>query len=252
MSQPMFVVSNAGPLMVLAKLNLLYLLKRLYGRVHIAQSVYDEVVTEGMRQGHEDARTLFLFLNQMQWKPESITASAPNWLPLHLDRGERDTLTLADIAGNPLILMDELNGHQAARTRGLRTKGSLGILIEAYRNGLIDITQLRLYFAEIVRRRDIWIDPALVERLLVEVTETSDRMFKDYHARLVKEELAWYGTDMQERTRYQGQFVAVHDGEVVDCDTDQRALYVRIRERFGQIPILIVPGEQTEPPTYTL
>ena len=29
------------------------------------ESVYDEVVTEGMRQGCEDASTLYLFLNQM-------------------------------------------------------------------------------------------------------------------------------------------------------------------------------------------
>jgi predicted nucleic acid-binding protein len=59
------VVSNAGPLIALAKLNLLYLLKELYGHVYIPRSVYDETVTEGMRQGHEDARTLFLFLNQV-------------------------------------------------------------------------------------------------------------------------------------------------------------------------------------------
>lgn len=43
------VVSNAGSLIVLAKLNLLHLLKELYGRVHIPRSVYDETVTEGLR-----------------------------------------------------------------------------------------------------------------------------------------------------------------------------------------------------------
>ena len=44
------------PLMALAKLNLLHLLKALYGRVYFARSVYDETVVEGMRQGYEDAR----------------------------------------------------------------------------------------------------------------------------------------------------------------------------------------------------
>ncbi len=38
------VVTNAGPLMVFSKLNLLHLLKELYGRVHFSKSVYDEVV----------------------------------------------------------------------------------------------------------------------------------------------------------------------------------------------------------------
>ena len=50
------VVSDAGPLVALAKLNLLHLLTELYGRVYFARSVYDEAVIEGMRLGHEDAR----------------------------------------------------------------------------------------------------------------------------------------------------------------------------------------------------
>ena len=73
------VVSNAGPLMALAKLNLLHLLKGLYGRVHFARSVYDEVVIEGSRQGHEDARTLYLFLDQMGWPSAKISGSIPHW-----------------------------------------------------------------------------------------------------------------------------------------------------------------------------
>lgn len=41
------VVSNAGPLMVLAKLNTLTLLPRLFETVHIPQDVYNDVVVEG-------------------------------------------------------------------------------------------------------------------------------------------------------------------------------------------------------------
>ena len=43
------VVSNAGPLMALAKLNLLHLLRELHGRICFARSVYDETVVEGLR-----------------------------------------------------------------------------------------------------------------------------------------------------------------------------------------------------------
>ena len=54
------VITNAGPLMALAKLNLLHLLKDLYGKVQFARSVYDEVVVQGMRQGFEDAHATTL------------------------------------------------------------------------------------------------------------------------------------------------------------------------------------------------
>lgn len=165
------VVSNAGPLIVLAKLNLLHLLKELYGRVHIPRSVYDETVTEGLRRGYDDARTLSLFLEQMGWSAEDIDpATIPtNLHEAHLGRGERDTLTLALTLDQALVLMDETVGREVARAEGLTGRGSLGVLIEAYRQNLIGTDQLRLYMTEIARRRDIWVNQSLVERLLREV-----------------------------------------------------------------------------------
>jgi predicted nucleic acid-binding protein len=122
--------------MVLAKLNLLYLLKQLYGQVHFARSVYDETVVEGMRQGYEDARTLYLFFSQMDWHPQEIDAAEVlgDMSQMPLDRGERDTLALAVAKGNPIVLIDETEGRQAARDRGLKARGSLGALVEAYKS----------------------------------------------------------------------------------------------------------------------
>lgn len=165
------VVSNAGPLIALAKLNLLHLLRDLYGRVHIPRSVYEETVVEGMHQGYEDARTLLLFLEQMGWKPEDVdlVAIPADLQQAHLDRGERDTVAMALTLGNALVLADETAAREVARVCGLVVRGSLGILIEAYRRDLIDADQLRLYFAELARRQDIWVNRRLVERLLRDV-----------------------------------------------------------------------------------
>ena len=46
----MIVVTNAGPLMALAKLGLLHLLGQLYGKVEMSTAVYNEVVLRGMEQ----------------------------------------------------------------------------------------------------------------------------------------------------------------------------------------------------------
>lgn len=165
------VVSNSGPLMALAKLNSLYLLKELYGCIRFTRAVYDETVAEGLRQGYEDARTLQLFLEQMAWNPEDVdTATAPEALrTASLDHGERDTLVLALSAGKALVLVDETMAREVARGLGLPTRGTLGILVDAYRRNLISTDQLRLYCAEIARRPDIWISRVLVERVLREV-----------------------------------------------------------------------------------
>ena len=39
--------------------------------------------------------------------------------------------------------------------------------------------------------------------------------------------------------RYLGQFVAVHNGQIVDADVDFEALFLRIQERFEDTPVLI-------------
>jgi predicted nucleic acid-binding protein len=163
------VVSNAGPLIVLAKVNLLHLLKALYGSVHLARSVYDEAVIEGMHAGYEDARTLYLFLAQTGWPVQEVKDVPADLCAAPLDRGERDTLALAVTLGSDLVLMDEAVGRTVARERGLTVRGSLGILIQSYRQGTIDAGQLRLYLAELTRRQDIWINPTLVGRLRREV-----------------------------------------------------------------------------------
>ena len=150
------VVTNAGPLMILAKLNLLHLLKELYGRIHFTESVYEETVSEGVRQGYEDALTLSLFLDQVNWRADSLDVSQVpvDLREARLDRGERDTLALAQVLGSRLVLMDELLGREAARARGFAVRGSLGILVEAYRRNLMNADQLRLNVAEMARRRD--------------------------------------------------------------------------------------------------
>jgi predicted nucleic acid-binding protein len=63
----------------------------------------------------------------------------------------------------------ESAGREIARKHGVRVRGSLGVLAEAYQLTLIDADQLRACFAEMARREDIWISRVLIERILGEV-----------------------------------------------------------------------------------
>ncbi len=161
------VVINAGPLMVFAKLNLLHLLKQLYGRVHFADAVYREVVVVGMQHGYGDASTLHQFLQQEAWQSTPGVAIPPSIQSASLDLGEQESIALA-MMQQALLLIDEEAGRRVARNVGLRVRGSLGVFIDAYRRGLIDAEQLRFHFAEVERRTDIWISPSLCRRLLSE------------------------------------------------------------------------------------
>ena len=58
-----------------------------------------------------------------------------------------------------------------------------------------------------------------------------------------REQKWWLALSLGERARYEGEFVAIHEQEIVDHDTDERALYRRIRIRYGQTPVAIIPAE---------
>jgi predicted nucleic acid-binding protein len=164
------IVADAGPLMVLAKLNLLHLLKELYDQVEFSQSVYDEIVTDGLRRGYQDAHVLEQFFRHENWVPVPIESGFDSFQH-NLDVGERDSIELAKLH-KATLLMDEEHGREIARQQGIRVRGSLGVLVEAYHNGLISSNQLQLFVGQMIERSDIWISPDLCRRVLQEVLKT--------------------------------------------------------------------------------
>ena len=68
--------------------------------------------------------------------------------------------------------------------------------------------------------------------------------------RIAVETEAWYRLPVAERNKYQGKYVAVYQGQVVDSDPDRLALYYRVREQFGRQTILITKGGDQPIPVY--
>jgi len=89
------VVSNAGPLMVFSKLNILHLLKELYVRVEFPLSVYRETVSTGIRRGFTDAQILNSFFIQNEWRPAKDIEIPVDLETANLDRGEKEAISLA-------------------------------------------------------------------------------------------------------------------------------------------------------------
>lgn len=56
-----------------------------------------------------------------------------------------------------------------------------------------------------------------------------------------REVAAFRAMHTQLREQYEGQYVAIHDGEVVDHDQDRLALYERIEKRYPDQFVLMRP-----------
>jgi hypothetical protein len=62
--------------------------------------------------------------------------------------------------------------------------------------------------------------------------------------RKIEREQGWrLSLPLSERAKYEGAFVAVYNHQLVDHDIDQIALYRRVRERYGNTAVLIMPAE---------
>jgi predicted nucleic acid-binding protein len=168
------IIANAGPLIALAKLNQLYLLAALYAEVSVPQIVYTEVVTQGLAQGEPDALVVRLFWSQRNWPIIEVSetyldAYRPKAL---LDPGEIAVLALGLTKPGCLLLLDDAIARGEATRLGLAVKGTLGILVDAFRRQKLDRAQLELLLNEIAARPDIWISASLCHQVLARLFES--------------------------------------------------------------------------------
>lgn len=61
--------------------------------------------------------------------------------------------------------------------------------------------------------------------------------------KIEQEQAWWFSLSLSERAKYEGEFVAVHNRELVDHDKNESALHKRIRAKYGKVSVLIMPAE---------
>ena len=72
-------------------------------------------------------------------------------------------------AKDALLLIDDGEARKVARKQGLLTKGTIGILVEAFEKGLIDLEEIEFLLVQVQAKDDIWISRALCEEVLTEL-----------------------------------------------------------------------------------
>ena len=129
----MIVVSNATPLIALAKINRLAILPELLGTILVPQAVHDEVATFAPdRPGAGEIR-------QAKWirTRSVIDRIKVDYLRVDLDLGESETLVLAEETAADWILLDEPKARLAAELLRRKFVGTVGLLLLAKRAGKI-------------------------------------------------------------------------------------------------------------------
>lgn len=130
------IVSDAGPIIIFARIGRLSLLRDITDSLLIPDAVYDEIVVKkgGMPGAAEVAQAAWIR------KASVANRSIIDRLPSVLHEGEREAIALAQERGAEL-LVDEIRARRVAREFGIEVIGTLRLLAEAKRLRLIDLAR---------------------------------------------------------------------------------------------------------------
>jgi|Deesub1362B_J571_1020462.scaffolds.fasta_scaffold02390_6 hypothetical protein len=156
------IVSNSTPLIYLAKLNKLYLLREFFAEVYIPREVYREVVVRGKEEGYADALLVEEAIKEGWIRVEN----APLMKKLEeygIDRGEAEAISLALKLKSREILIDQSHARFAAEVVGLIPRGTLFVLLKALRMNFLTFEDYLEHLEALVRANFRMSDEVYIE-----------------------------------------------------------------------------------------
>jgi predicted nucleic acid-binding protein len=124
----MMTVSNTSPLILLDKVDHLFLLEQLFQQVIIPPAVNKEWLRPG---GY--IVPPWLSVEPLNPEAQKIADDLRN----RIDPGEAEAIALCLVKKAGWIILDDIKARQHAKSMGLQVTGTLGILIVAKKKGMI-------------------------------------------------------------------------------------------------------------------
>lgn len=146
------VVTDTGPLTHLGQANALDLLDQ-FGPLLVPEAVFAELQVGGLPAG----------IDTVDRERRSVEIPDDRWQSL--DPGERAALVLCRRVDGTL-LTDDLDARKKADELGIEVHGSIGVVLAAYANGLIDDERARATIRALESDSTLYLSPPLVERAI--------------------------------------------------------------------------------------
>jgi hypothetical protein len=157
------IIADSGPLISLAIIDQLDLLRQLYQRVLVPPAVWHEVTVKGRGMPGAYAVTQLTWLEIRKPEPQVLQP-----LSILVDPGEAEAIALAQTVECSVVLLDDSQARRVAERFNIPRIGTLGILRRAKKMGLID--KIRPH-VEYLRMNNIYMADNLVEAVLRDVGE---------------------------------------------------------------------------------
>lgn len=161
------VVSNTSPLLNLAIINHLFLIKKQFGKIIIPNGVLTELRINDTLPGSEQLREAIAsdWITIYQVENQALI----QLLRRELDQGEAEAIALAIQLNADYLLLDERDGRRIARTFELNITGVLGIILKGWREG--EVLSVMELIKQLRTQANFHIAPNLEKQILVETGE---------------------------------------------------------------------------------
>ena len=149
----MIVVSDSTPLITLMKAARIDLLHDLFGEIVIPEAVYLELTMNS--NFPDEAKTIqeSAFIRVVRVKDRKTVSVLQR--ATGLDLGESEAIVYADDHHADILLMDEASGRRVALDMGIEIMGSVGVLVAAFKGGIIRIQRRKKHFRRFEMQKDI-------------------------------------------------------------------------------------------------
>lgn len=164
----MIVVSDTTPLISLMKIGQLKLINQLFGDVKIPQAVFNELVLNPRFPEESKKIKNCPFIDVVNVEEKSMVNLLRR--SIGLDLGESEAIILADTVEATLLLMDEVKGRQVALQMEIPIMGTIGILLAAYKEGLLSKIQI-MECIELLKKTGRHISDGLYRQLINKISD---------------------------------------------------------------------------------
>ena len=137
------ITSNSSPLILLAKINKLNILEKMYGKITIPPEVYNEVIIKGKKENYSDAALVekyineFIFVKDISQEHKKEAEKLKNVI----GSGESEAIELCLQENAKLLLIDNLEPRKIAELKGLECRSTPGVLLEALKNKILTFNE---------------------------------------------------------------------------------------------------------------
>ena len=160
------VVSNSSPIMNLAIIGQLHLIRELFGEIIIPKEVWAELIVEGKGKPGTNEIEKAKWIRVAKVKNDNLVKI----LNKDLDVGESAAIALAIERKADLLLLDETDARNLAEFYNLTKTGVIGILMRAKKRRIIK--EIKPLLKKLTTQSHFWIKPDLYDAILSEMGET--------------------------------------------------------------------------------